>query len=187
MLRDILTASQNWASAAHYGKTHNGHPTFEHLTEVVTKIYEFDNDEEVIAAGWLHDTLKYTDTQSWEISKTLSRRAARIVELVTDPPGYNRLDIKAELYKNLWNESNAFIRADAGFLKSVDRFCNQRNAIATLNTEKIATYIAEFPDFIRFVANQMMHPTYRPGRHRLWTQLFQQYQEMVRTLDGDLR
>ena len=126
MLRDILTASENWASAAHYGKTHNGHPTFTHLTEVVTKIYEFDNDDEIVAAGWLHDTLKYTDTQSWEISKTLSRRTARIVELVTDPPGFNRLDIKAELYKNLWNEANAFTRADAGFAPESGDFPRRR-------------------------------------------------------------
>lgn len=183
-MRDILIASENIASAVHYGLIHNGHPTYEHLLNVVGRVYEYEPNpsDEIIAAAWLHDALKYTDTTSMEIGKTLSRRVARICELVTDPggkiigggkrKGAIRAEVKAQLYKNFLAETDNSLRADAGFIKCVDRFVNQHFVISTQNLEKAKTYINELPEFMKVFGVALIG---KQNRETLWTDLFNQY------------
>ncbi len=171
-MRDVLTASENWSRAAHYAKTTAGHPTYEHLKKVVDFLAQFTTDDEILAAGWMHDTLKYTNTTREEIGKTLSRRIAQLVWLVTDPEGVDRADRKARLYAKILAEPNVFYRTDAAFLKCADRIVNMRDALNENDTKRMLMYVAEHPDFMRvFAVDLLRDPTRRP----LWDWLFQLY------------
>lgn len=181
-MRDVLTASVNWASAAHHAKTTAGHPTIEHLGKVVSLLQEFTQDDEILAAGWLHDTLKYTRTTKDEIGKTLSRRIAQLVWLVTDPDGETRDLRKARLYERFLAEANTYIRKDAAFLKCADRIVNMRDALNENDTPRMLMYIAEHPDFMRvFGVNLLIDPT----RVALWNWLFQLYGQIHAKLTAD--
>lgn len=174
MMRDVLTASENWSRAAHYAKTTAGHPTYEHLAKVVELLTQYTQDDEILAAGWLHDTLKYTNTTKEEIGKTLSRRIAQLVWLVTDPDGETREQRKAKLYEKFIAEPNVFLRKDAAFLKCVDRVVNMQDALRDNDTKRMLQYDAEFPDFMATYGFDLLKdPTRRP----IWNMLFRLFSQ----------
>jgi len=197
-MRDILVASENWASAAHHGLLHDGHPTLVHLGEVVAKLHEVEiagcapPSEDTVAAAWLHDTLRYTNTAAWEIGKTLNRRVQEIVELMTDPgprpvrhTGYDaaRANSKALAYTRFKFVEDQSLRREAGLLRCVDRFCNQRSALAGYRTDKVRTYAAEFADHMRVYGITLLDPKV-PHRVTLWNELMGQYAEMAVVLSN---
>lgn len=200
--RDITTASENWASAAHNGLIHNGHPTRDHLTDVVTTLIEFDRSddgyqtyEDTIAAAWLHDALKYTDTTSLEIGRTLGSRVARIVELTTDPGARSlkgaasnevRSQIKQAAYRLFSAERDVSIREEAGFIRSVDRYCNQRTAIAQGVVDKMEVYLSEAPDFLRVYGTALLGSERKSHRIRLWNALVTQHAGLALALQASI-
>jgi (p)ppGpp synthase/HD superfamily hydrolase len=58
------------------------------------------NDEAVLVAGLLHDTLENTETTYQEISKAFSKRVADLVEEVSHPKNYNAQQ-KKEYYEKI--------------------------------------------------------------------------------------
>lgn len=174
ILRDITTASENWAGAAHYNRTTGGYPTVSHLKDVVTLVSQYTRDEEIISAAWLHDTLKYTSTTKEEIARTLSRRVSQLVWLVTDGDGYSRTIRKAELYAKFLSERDPITRADAAFLKVCDRIVNMRDALRRQDSTKIRIYTDEFPEFIKVFGLNLLTPNASNSISRLplWDELF---------------
>ena len=183
MHRDILTAGQNWAAAAHVGLIHNGHPTRIHLEDVVRTMLEFDTVpghqtyEDTVVAAWMHDTLRYTDTTAAEIGRTLGGRVAGIVRLTTDPGAKGptrtpeeRRESKRLAYAQFMAETDSSIRREAGFIRCVDRFVNMRTAVEQGVTRKIEAYRDEMPDFLRVYGMVLIDPA-RPHRQRLWDEI----------------
>ena len=199
-MRDITTASENWASAAHNGLVHNGHPTREHLIDVVSTLVEFDRGsdgyqtyEDTIAAAWLHDALKYTNTTSTEIARTLGKRVSRIVELTTDPgarglkgvaTNETRAQIKQAAYAVFLAEKDPSIREEAGFIRSVDRYCNQRSAIAQGAIVMMEMYLAETPEFLRVYGTTLLGSDHKKHRVHLWDALIAQHADMTLALQA---
>lgn len=194
MHRDITTASENWASAAHYGLIHNGHPTYRHLQEVVATLLEIEAlsnkevDDELVAAAWMHDTLKYTATTPIEIGRTLSRRVGRICELTTDPGARElkglatpatRAAVKQAAYAEFQAEPNQSIREAVALVRCCDRFCNQRSAIAAESASKIDTYLDEFADFMRVYGSMLIASPGHSHRVALWDRLIEQHAELA--------
>lgn len=200
MSRDITLASENWASAAHNGLVHNGHPTYAHLQDVVNTLLEFDRGspdyqtyDDTIAAAWLHDALKYTNTSSAEIGKTLGRRVGRIVELTTDPGAKQlkgstnagtRSEVKQLAHAQFLAEPDQGIREEAGFIRCVDRYCNQRSAIAQLATGKMQTYLDEAADFLRVYGTTLMLSPRKAHRVQLWNALIAQHADLALSLNA---
>lgn len=181
-MRNFIIASENIASAVHVGLKHNGHPTYEHLVQVVDTIKEFEPEatDELIASGWLHDSLKYTSMTVRDISMVTTRRVAHICEVITDPGdkiigggkriGANRKEVKAALYAQFVNEPDKSVKIDASFIKCVDRIVNMRSA----NTpEKIKTYIEEFPEFMHVYGAWLGE-----RRKAVWFALFEEYHNL---------
>jgi (p)ppGpp synthase/HD superfamily hydrolase len=65
-------------------RKYTGEPYVTHTRAVAHKLWLFGFDEEVVAAGELHDTVEDTDTTLEEIAERFSERTALFVHQVTD-------------------------------------------------------------------------------------------------------
>ena len=88
-------AALAYAARLHEGqcRSADGAPYIVHPIEVGMLLYESGADDEVIAAGVLHDTLEKTDATAYDIYARFGRRVGDIVCAVShDPgiPGYTR-------------------------------------------------------------------------------------------------
>ena len=82
-----LMAVRCFAIAAHDGQRRagNGRPFIIHPAEVARLLHKYyPQDEELIAAGWLHDTVEDTPTTIEEIADRFGERVAALVFSVTD-------------------------------------------------------------------------------------------------------
>jgi (p)ppGpp synthase/HD superfamily hydrolase len=81
------------AVQAHKGQSDKtGVPYIEHVNAVAEGLVPF-GDDELIAAGWLHDTLEDTDlTRRDLLDAGITERTVRIVEEVTNRPGMSYLE-----------------------------------------------------------------------------------------------
>ena len=76
-----LESSELYAKDKHKGQTRkNGTPYSRHLQDVVNRLKSMGvNDEDVLCAGWLHDTIEDTNTTFDEISERFGQRVALLV------------------------------------------------------------------------------------------------------------
>ena len=87
-LRLVCEAAE-LASRRHSGqprKGHEGEPYINHLAEVANLLASVTDgaDAELVAAGWLHDTIEDTDTTHEELAQRFGLHVADMVEEVTD-------------------------------------------------------------------------------------------------------
>lgn len=81
-----ITAARRFAKKKHAGQFRkNGKTTtFSHLEDVVKNLKRMKiKNEEIICAGWLHDTIEDTDTDFDSIKDTFGKRIADIVVSLT--------------------------------------------------------------------------------------------------------
>ena len=98
------------------GKT----PYFNHLEQVVKRLKKLGiNDEDILCAGWLHDTIEDTNTDHDDIQEQFGKRVADIVSLVTKD---NRLPKIMREKKYLVQLKNA--RWEAKIIKLGDIIAN---------------------------------------------------------------
>lgn len=193
-MRDFTVASENLASAAHFGLVNFGHPSYQHLLSVVGLLYETipGATDELIAAAWLHDTLKYTDTTELDIRRITTNRVAAICQLVTDPGGRitptsvraERAVVKAALYANFRAETNPSILRDAAIIRLVDRAANHRTALYQQNEEKIRIFTSEYAEYRRVYVGEHLYGFYpREQIDHLVSILDIQYERMEEIID----
>jgi (p)ppGpp synthase/HD superfamily hydrolase len=84
LTRDALA----FADRHHAGQTRDldGLPFVTHPVEVACLLHEAGYEDEVVAAGVLHDVLEDTDAQQSDLEDRFGRRVAELVEAVTDDP-----------------------------------------------------------------------------------------------------
>ena len=81
---DDYTWVENFAYKKHSRqKTDDGRPYIQHLRKVVNILKEVTTDEDIISAGWLHDTIEDTDTTVDELSQRFNERIANLVYEMT--------------------------------------------------------------------------------------------------------
>lgn len=85
-MTDLTRKAKDFAYKKHRGQIRKGGnlPFTNHLDDVVKIIKTLTNDEEVIAAAWLHDVVEDTDTLIGEINKEFGNRVGRFVELESE-------------------------------------------------------------------------------------------------------
>lgn len=82
--QDLITAAMLFAKRKHRAQLDDsGKPFFFHVWQVAKLLMAVSTDAEVIAAGYLHDTLEDTDTTYSELWHTFSKRVADLVNEVT--------------------------------------------------------------------------------------------------------
>jgi (p)ppGpp synthase/HD superfamily hydrolase len=84
LTRDAL----DFANQRHAGQTRDidGLPFVTHPMEVAYLLHDAGYEDEVVAAGVLHDVLEDTDADHDELADRFGQRVADLVEAVTDDP-----------------------------------------------------------------------------------------------------
>jgi (p)ppGpp synthase/HD superfamily hydrolase len=85
----LVSSAAAFAARRHVGQTRKGvarEPFLNHLAEVAWLLAATAeaSDPELVAAGWLHDTIEDTKTSAEELADTFSERVASIVLECTD-------------------------------------------------------------------------------------------------------
>jgi guanosine-3',5'-bis(diphosphate) 3'-pyrophosphohydrolase len=85
----LVSEAADFAARRHSGKARKGRgnePYINHLAEVANLLATVTDgtDAELVAAGWLHDTIEDTETTRGELVQKFSERVADLVAEVTD-------------------------------------------------------------------------------------------------------
>ena len=141
----LICKAVRFAAERHTDQRRKGaraEPYFNHLAEVAEFLSEATNgsDAQLVAAGFLHDTVEDTDTPPDEITKLFGSDVATLVACVTD----DKSQPKA-VRKQLQIEKAPGLPNRAKLLKIADKTSNLRSMVASppdgWSTERIANYI----------------------------------------------
>jgi len=131
MLTGICLVSEAAALAAqrHNGmarKGRGGEPYINHLAEVANLLAAATDgaDPELVAAGWLHDTIEDTATTPEELAQKFSARVASLVVEVTDDMTLPKSERRRRQVIDAPHKS-----ADARLIKIADKISNIRGRI----------------------------------------------------------
>ena len=86
MTREKLVKAQRYAKKQHRCQLRKDErtPYWFHLRQVVRNLSDIGiKDNDILCAGWLHDTIEDTDTDYDDLEKKFGKRVARIVVQVT--------------------------------------------------------------------------------------------------------
>ena len=80
----LIQKAEQFAKQVHKGQKDNfGKPYFEHPKHVVGLLKKWKQDEEVIAAGYLHDVVEDCNISLKEIEKKFGKRVAKLVDAMS--------------------------------------------------------------------------------------------------------
>ena len=130
-----------FAERAHGLQKYGDLPYTEHLHDVFSTLLEFGwyDDDDLLAAAYLHDVLEDTSTTVAELEAQFGMPVAALVEMVTNEPGRNRAERHAKTYPKIRG-------AETIALKLADRISNARCA-AKNRPDLLLMYRAEYPEF----------------------------------------
>lgn len=133
-----------FAISKHNNQTYGNTYYIKHLIDVNQillkfKINEFSNN--IITAGWLHDTLEDTNTSYNELVTNFGEDISNIVYNITNEIGKNR--------KEKWEKTKTKISTTiySVILKVADRIANIEYSIINNNKQKLNMYLSEREDF----------------------------------------
>lgn len=155
-----LQAAQTIAAEYHkhqlYGETL---PYTKHLADVVGVLQRFKvEDEDLLVAAWLHDSLEDTVLPATHIELTFGRRVLDLVQRVTNESGKNRKERHEKTYGKIVASDDAIT------LKLADRIANLEYSIESEDEGKISMYTKEYKGF--------REKLYKAGSHdSMWRHL----------------
>jgi guanosine-3',5'-bis(diphosphate) 3'-pyrophosphohydrolase len=142
----LVCAAAELAAHRHTGQKRKGRecePYINHLAEVANLLSAATNgeDAELVAAGWLHDTLEDTPTTSEELSRRFGHRVAALVAEVTDDMSLAKGERRDRQIAAAPRKSAA-----AKLIKIADKISNVRARIfaeaSRAQREELADYLA---------------------------------------------
>lgn len=142
-------------------------PYITHVAAVVAVLVEFGYGEEqnVLAAAWLHDVVEDTDVILEDLT-TFGPAVLTMVEAVTNSPGSNRADRHALTYPRIRVFQESIV------VKLADRIANMRVSKEQGNVRLWKMYVDEYPYF-RKMLQAPQHAT------RMWTCLDELYNSQL--------
>lgn len=130
-MQTLEERAQRYASKAHAAedqrRKYTDEPYIVHPAAVVELVRSVCNDEEMLAAAWLHDTVEDTASTLEDIRHHFGERVASLVEMLTnsgDVKGQNRTARKLAHFRHTQQAS-----ADAQTIKLADIIDNTRSII----------------------------------------------------------
>ena len=142
----LVSEAAELAARRHNGmarKGRGGEPYINHLAEVANLLAAATDgaDAELVAAGWLHDTIEDTETTPAELAQKFSGRVASLVAEVTDDMTLPKGERRRRQVVDAPHKS-----ADARLIKIADKISNIRGRILPEPTpdqrDELADYTA---------------------------------------------
>jgi len=120
----LVSEAADFAARRHTGQQRKGRgnePYVNHLAEVANllSIATEETDAELVAAGWLHDTIEDTETTADELMREFGKAIASVVMEVTDDKNLPKAERKR---LQIVHAGNATRRAR--LVKLADKTCN---------------------------------------------------------------
>jgi len=137
----IETKAKEFALKAHQGQSYGTRDYSFHLEAVVSVAKQFNLNESIIAACWLHDTIEDCNISFQDIKSVCGEKVAELVFCVTDELGRNRKERKEKTYPKI------LANQDALCVKLCDRISNLQQSISDKNTGLLSMYLKEHPEF----------------------------------------
>jgi (p)ppGpp synthase/HD superfamily hydrolase len=154
----LVAHAADYAKIVHASqqRKYTGEPYFNHLVEVAVTLEWADCRPEVVAAGYLHDSIEDTSTTSVDLQHLFGPEVARLVEQVTDVsrPG----DGNRAFRKKLDAEHLARATPEAMTIKLADILSNTRS-IVECDPNFAKTYLKE---------KKFLLPLLSRGNNVLW-------------------
>jgi (p)ppGpp synthase/HD superfamily hydrolase len=127
----LVARAADFAARRHAGQRRKGkaaEPYLNHLAEVACLLAEATDavDPELVAAGWLHDTIEDTNTEREEIEAAFGTRVAGLVAEVTDDKSLPKPERKLKQIETAPKKSAA-----AKALKIADKISNLRGLMTS--------------------------------------------------------
>lgn len=125
----LVSEAAELAACRHNGMARKGRgnePYINHLAEVANLLATATDgaDAELVAAGWLHDTVEDTDTTREELATKFSERVASLVVEVTDDMSLPKPQRRQKQIEDAPHKS-----PDAKMIKIADKISNVRARI----------------------------------------------------------
>lgn len=145
----LITGARNFALEKHSKQMYDKYPYSFHLEAVEAILLEagYENNELIMASGWLHDVLEDTDTSYMDLIKLFSNDVANVVNACSKLLGNNRLE---KMYNTV-----PLLKAipEALIIKLADRIANtEYNLVHNSSYHKM--YVKEYPLFVEWLYNE---------------------------------
>ena len=140
----LLEGAFRLAQAAHHGPRRADGTNIEHPVAVAALLSSEGYDENVVAAGLLHDVIEDTTTDIGEIDERFGPEVARLVHEMTEDP-------RIEPYENRKAEHRARIARDrrAAAIYAADKLAGARSMHddpASVSDARLQHYLASFDE-----------------------------------------
>jgi guanosine-3',5'-bis(diphosphate) 3'-pyrophosphohydrolase len=141
----LISAAADLAARRHNGMARKGRgsePYINHLAEVASILAEVTDgtDAELVAAGWLHDTVEDTGVTLVELMAEFGDRVAALVDEVTDD-----MSLPKTKRREMQIESAAHKSPGAKLIKIADKVSNIR---ARIHADPSAEERADLKDYV---------------------------------------
>jgi (p)ppGpp synthase/HD superfamily hydrolase len=138
---EILAAAIALAHECHKNQRYGDQPYTYHLLHTATVLAHFGfNDEQLLAAAWLHDSMEDAGVTRQQIAEACGDYVGLLVWQVTDEPGSDRKERKKATYKK------TAASPDAIAIKLADRIANVQQSKRD-NPRLLKMYKKEQPGF----------------------------------------
>ncbi|HKS19497.1 MAG TPA: HD domain-containing protein [Bradyrhizobium sp.] len=140
----LVSEAAELAARRHSGKTRKGRgsePYINHLAEVASLLAAVTEgaDAELVAAGWLHDTIEDTETTREELAEKFGERVAALVAEVTDD-----MSLPKEARQQKQIEDAPHKSPGAKLIKIADKVSNIRARIVSDPTRNESVDLAAY-------------------------------------------
>jgi len=161
--------AQDFARKKHKGQTRrNGKtPFFEHLEAVVSRLKSIGiTNDDVLCAGWLHDTMEDTNTTFDEISELFGKQVALLVLSLSKDDSLPKKEKESNYAKLLRDAS-----FEAKLVKLCDISANLKDLDDSMSKTKKKRIVTKKLHYLRIVKNDL-------ARH------LSEYPKMTSLIDG---
>lgn len=160
MTSSLVETARSLALSAHGDQRYGDAPYAVHLAAVVAVLERHGlTAPELLAAGWLHDSIEDTTLSRDEVAGAVGERVAAIVDAVSDGPGESRAERKRRPYRLIPQTPGAVL------IKLADRIANVAACVGR-RPRKLAVYRGEHPGF-----RQQLHDPEDAAAAALWAEL----------------
>jgi (p)ppGpp synthase/HD superfamily hydrolase len=145
----LVGEARKFAVEAHSSQKYGEHQYEKHLADVVQVLEmfqpDYDFDEHIFAAAWLHDTIEDTPATVAEIRSKFGAKTAQLVYAVTNELGRNRKERTVKTMLKVWDKGK-----EAMAIKLADRIANTQFS-RSQRSPQFEMYKKEYPFFRWFL------------------------------------